>query len=141
MRSINSDVNAEQREEAQQQVVPYVMLAAPSMPVSAPPGSFNLVLRTRIPHTWEVEFPKAWYDLDDWYSGKGCIKQRITNAFLSGVKTVLFDAVTHGEDTMYEVDLDDMTQRNLKTNGIRNIRPVYAYVEQPQQESDWQMLV
>ena len=64
MRSINFGVNAEQRDEAQQQMVPYVMPAAPSMPVSAPPGSFNLVLRARAPDTWEVEFPKAWYDLD-----------------------------------------------------------------------------
>ena len=73
------------------------MHAAPSMPVSAPPGSFNLVLRTRVPDTWQVEFPKAWYDLDWWYYGAGRIKQRLTSAFLSGVQTVSFYAVPNVE--------------------------------------------
>ena len=123
MRSINFGVNAEQCDEAQQQTVPYVMLAAPSMPVSAPPGSFNLVLRTRIPHTWEVEFPKAWYDLDWWYHGAGRIKQRLTSAFLSSAQTVTFDAVTHGEVTTYEVDFHAMIQRNQTTGRLRQIRP------------------
>ena len=122
MRFVNPGVNAVQHDEAQQQMVPYVMPAAPSMPVSAPTRSFNLVLRIRVPDTWEVEFPKAWYDLDWWYHGAGRIKQRLTSAFLSGAQTVTFDAVTHGEVTTYEVDFHAMIQRNQTTGRLRQIR-------------------
>ena len=140
MRFPDAGVNAGQRDKAQEQMVLYVMSAAPSIPVPST-RSFNLVLRAHEPDTWQVEFPKKWHDLDWWYSGKGEIKQRITNAFLQGVKFVLFHAVTLGQPTMYEVNLEAMTQRNLNTDGIRKIRPVYAYVEQSQEDSDWQMLV
>ena len=55
------------------------------------------MLRTHVPDTWEVEFPKRWYDLDWWYDGEGHIKQRLTSAFLSGVQTVSFYAVPNVE--------------------------------------------
>ena len=80
-----------------------------------------LVLRTRI-SKWEVKFPKAWYDIDWWYYGYGRIQQLIENAYATEQETVVFDAVTHGEPTRYEINFRSWTQRNLTTGRIRQIR-------------------
>ena len=88
----------------------------------------HLVLRMRI-SKWEVKFPKAWYDLDWWYSPEsstGLIREHLTSAYLSGAQTVTFNAVTHGEMTLYEVDFHAMKQRNQTTGLIRDIRPVWG---------------
>ena len=81
----------------------------------------HLVLRMRI-SKWEVKFPKAWYDIDWWYYGYGRIQQLIENAYATEQETVVFDAVTHGEPTRYEINFRFWTQRNLTTGRIRQIR-------------------
>ena len=89
---------------------------------SQPPGQqLCLVLRLRVPK-WQVKFPKAWYDIDWWYSGRGHIEQLIENGYATQQDTVIFDAVTDGEPTQYEINFRSWTQRNLTAGRIRQIR-------------------
>ena len=98
--SNNNQVNAEQRDETQQEIVP-----------SAPRSM-----------TWEIQFPSGWYGIDFWYRGEGLINQHLTNAWVSGAETVTFTAVTDGEPTTYQVDLRAMTQTNETTGRQRQVR-------------------
>ena len=134
MRGFISDVNAAQLGQAQHRVVPYARPGSLSMPMPSP-CAFNLVLRPHVIDKWEVQFQKGWYDLDEFYSGQGHIKERLTEAFVLGHKFVWFYAVTHGVHTCYEVDFGAMTQQNKISKNIRSIRPAYvSNLEQLQQQ-------
>ena len=129
----DSSVNAAQHGEAhrgddQWTIVPFTPPLTAPMSMPAQPASFGLVYCLRPIFTWQVQFPKQWYDLDWWYYGEGHIRARLTDAFQSGAFKTTFEGKQKCTDeastTTYEVDFYSMTQTNTFTGKSRSIRPV-----------------
>ena len=102
---------------------------------SAPPqprhsGQWHLVLRARVAPAavnaeqpdlqWQVEFPKAWYDIDYWY-GEG-ISHALTIAWRQSLLSSSF--ISQHTQISYHVDFERLEQQNLETGRLRRIRYV-----------------
>lgn len=69
---------------------------------------------------FQVELGHHWKDYPDKYDKK------FKTCYLSGKKTAHFNMKLHGKQEKYEVNFEQMTQKNLVSKGKRKIRPPYG---------------
>ena len=68
---------------------------------------------------WQVQFPRAWYDIDE------SVQEGITAAYRRGQRTVVFSVLKSKRLNVYShycIDFETMEQKHIESDSVRKVK-------------------